>query len=342
MVLDATTWPLGRFIFLLLRIFTGMQVRVSPHQRGRLLNLVGAILIFFMVRLAFPLAFSPVRHALNTTVLLLPCNAACAEPLECPSCPPCGSTAAGHADSGSLSAKSMGLVPSHPAPVVPSKDEVMALFAGKPKCQQAVREGHAANKFNGQFSQDWFAFVNFWNTPYYGYTDTSRRANLAKGFYVDVGANHPFKHSNTWFLDECLGWKGICVEANPEMAELLRAQRSCEVVEACAHPSRKSVSFQTKAGKDSVYGQIVEDSDIYKKQQGRLGQGTVNIEVPCHPLHEILSQRGINHVDFMSLDIEGAELGALVSAHLDKVQIDTITMENNFDIMEQRWFPLRK
>lgn len=36
-------------------------------------------------------------------------------------------------------------------------------------------------------------------------------------------------------------------------------------------------------------------------------------------LHSVASAPSVTHVDFMSLDIEGAELGALVSAKLDKV-----------------------
>lgn len=30
-----------------------------------------------------------------------------------------------------------------------------------------------------------------------------------------AGANHFQTISNTWFLDKCMGWKGICVEPNP-------------------------------------------------------------------------------------------------------------------------------
>lgn len=44
------------------------------------------------------------------------------------------------------------------------------------------------------------------------------------GFYVDVGANHPFRCSNTALFDE-LGWQGICVEPHPKMVSLLKYYR---------------------------------------------------------------------------------------------------------------------
>ena len=36
----------------------------------------------------------------------------------------------------------------------------------------------------------------------------------SKGFFVDVGAYHPFRFSNT-FLFYCAGWRGINIDATP-------------------------------------------------------------------------------------------------------------------------------
>jgi hypothetical protein len=40
------------------------------------------------------------------------------------------------------------------------------------------------------------------------------------GTYVDVGAYHPYQLSNTAFLDICLGWRGLCIEMNPDRRAL--------------------------------------------------------------------------------------------------------------------------
>ena len=43
------------------------------------------------------------------------------------------------------------------------------------------------------------------------------------GYYVDSGANDATWGSNTWFYDHCLGWKGLCVEAQFKYWHRLRA-----------------------------------------------------------------------------------------------------------------------
>ena len=45
---------------------------------------------------------------------------------------------------------------------------------------------------------------------------------LDSGFYVDVGAFHPFRFSNTAFL-YIMGWNGLNIDANPQGALQLPA-----------------------------------------------------------------------------------------------------------------------
>ena len=44
------------------------------------------------------------------------------------------------------------------------------------------------------------------------------------GTYVEVGSNHPWKHSNTAFFYE-RGWSGIAIDPNPEFASLFSDER---------------------------------------------------------------------------------------------------------------------
>ena len=45
---------------------------------------------------------------------------------------------------------------------------------------------------------------------------------------MDLAANHAVRISNTYVMDRCLGWRGLCIEAN----------------EVCTFPKRKN-SFLT-------------------------------------------------------------------------------------------------
>lgn len=50
----------------------------------------------------------------------------------------------------------------------------------------------------------------------------------ASGFYVDIGAHHPIRYSNTYRL-YLKGWRGINVEPNPEMVKLFKRARPRDI-----------------------------------------------------------------------------------------------------------------
>ena len=52
--------------------------------------------------------------------------------------------------------------------------------------------------------------------------------NQKSGFYVDIGAHHPFRFSNT-FLFYKMGWKGINVDAMPKSMEIFKRFRPRDI-----------------------------------------------------------------------------------------------------------------
>ncbi len=65
---------------------------------------------------------------------------------------------------------------------------------------------------------------------------------IDKGFYVDVGACHPFMYSNTALLYES-GWRGINIEPNPNLMKNFHNHRPLDVNVV------KAISFQEEKGK---------------------------------------------------------------------------------------------
>jgi len=51
------------------------------------------------------------------------------------------------------------------------------------------------------------------------------------------------------------------------------------------------------------------------------------ISVICYPLYSIMLAIGQTHIDYLSLDVEGAELPILKTIPLDKLFIDVILVE---------------
>ena len=62
------------------------------------------------------------------------------------------------------------------------------------------------------------------------------------GYFVDLAANDAVTLSNSYTLEQQYGWKGLCVEPNPEYHTRLLQIRSCEVI-AAAVSSREGQAF---------------------------------------------------------------------------------------------------
>ena len=62
-------------------------------------------------------------------------------------------------------------------------------------------------------------------------------------FFVDLAASSPICGSNTFLLEKAHRWRGLCIEANPHLAQLLRSHRSCATLEVAVDDRVRNVSF---------------------------------------------------------------------------------------------------
>eukprot|EP01091_Cochliopodium_minus_P018853 TRINITY_DN7746_c0_g1_i1.p1 TRINITY_DN7746_c0_g1~~TRINITY_DN7746_c0_g1_i1.p1 ORF type:complete len:330 (+),score=84.10 TRINITY_DN7746_c0_g1_i1:1-990(+) len=146
------------------------------------------------------------------------------------------------------------------------------------------------NGGNSQFYQDKFLFHNIFKYwPMKG----------KKGFYVD-GGSQDWKHiSNGYIFDRCLGWQGICIEAMSRYREGFEKGRTCKFVQKCLNDKRE---IQTHR-----HGADVE-------------------QVECLTFNEIVGNQ--TEIDFLSLDIEGAEFRVLKEIDVSKYKINVILVED--------------
>lgn len=83
-----------------------------------------------------------------------------------------------------------------------------------------------------QFSQDRHLWTNLF-----------RLMKGTPGRFIDSGAAFPRTDSNTYMLDVCQGWTGVCVEGDPAKADLWRRVREnglrrCELEPVCVSERR--------------------------------------------------------------------------------------------------------
>jgi len=143
-----------------------------------------------------------------------------------------------------------------------------------------------------------------------------------RGFFVDVGANHPFSGSQSWHLEQ-LGWRGILVEPQPQLAEQLRQTRKAKVfAAACSSPEN--------AGRRLPF---YVAGPLSALDRGRMAPGSsvdTVIDVPVMTLDELLREAGAPQpLSFLSLDVEGHEIEALRGFDFARWQPRLILIEDH-------------
>lgn len=161
-----------------------------------------------------------------------------------------------------------------------------------------------------------------YHQDYYLYTRHFSRLKR-RGIYLDIAANDPRSASTTYFLDACLGWEGMCVEADPRHTASLRKYRTCHVTSTCVSNSEgQKVSYLIHG----VRGGISETNKNLKELQSleKTGHRT---PMTCTTVRRIMQENGVTHVDYLSLDVEGHELMVLQGVDWDRAVFKVITVE---------------
>jgi FkbM family methyltransferase len=150
------------------------------------------------------------------------------------------------------------------------------------------------------------------------YLYTKHFAHLQrKGVYWDVAANDAIEISNTFFMDRCLGWPGVCVEANPRYFGKLTSARSCLVVPTCMSSRAERVVFRLSGAVGGV------ESTVKTRKKAE----DINVEIECVTGALIAKKTGVKVVDFMSLDVEGHELMVLKGIDWEETRINVVSSE---------------
>lgn len=149
------------------------------------------------------------------------------------------------------------------------------------------------------------------------------------GVFVDVGANDPFKDSQTWHLEQ-LGWTGVLIEPLPELAARLRAhRRACVVEAACSSPERAG-----QTGTLQVAGAF---SSLQPRLRVAGARAQTEIPVALQTLDAILQASGIAQIDLLSIDVEGHELEVLRGFSIERYKPRLVLIEDHaYDLSRHR------
>ena len=134
-----------------------------------------------------------------------------------------------------------------------------------------------------------------------------------KGYFIDLAANDAVEFSNTLALERA-GWDGLCIEPNPSYWYGL-SHRKCKVAGALVGATKSKVKVKFRG----VFGGIVGKLD--EKLANRKKEPNAPVEERyTAPLIEVLQKFNVPFtIDYLSLDVEGAEYLIMKDFPFDKV-----------------------
>jgi FkbM family methyltransferase len=147
------------------------------------------------------------------------------------------------------------------------------------------------------------------------------------GFFVEVGAADGRTHSNTYILERDYDWTGIVVEANPEYLPALRHNRKCLCVQSCVDATSGEIDFYCRG---FLGGIIDHDTDNARHKRGALIDAHRDriVRLKTFSLQQLLEAHDAPpSIDYLSLDVEGAEHRILSTFPFDRFRFECLTVE---------------
>lgn len=172
------------------------------------------------------------------------------------------------------------------------------------------------------------AIIKFLNNNYW--------KDKKDGYFIDIGASDGINLSNSQYLER-LGWNGICIEPIPEVFNILKLHRKCDLLNLAITEEEKIYKFlYVKGRRDNNYQMDmlsgIEEYYTEKRMERinteiqRHGGEKIYIDVQGKRFNDIITE---TNIDFVSIDVEGAELPIIKSIDFDKYNIFAFAIENN-------------
>lgn len=148
-------------------------------------------------------------------------------------------------------------------------------------------------------------------------------ADLTNGTYVDVGGGHPVADNvSFWFYLK--GWRGLIVEPQARLAEAyLHIRPRDRVFQGLAGAVDGTVPFHQVEGLHGLSSMNLDAAE----RAGQFGASFRTIDMPMRRLDSLIADAGLTTIDFLKIDVEGAEDQVLAGLDLARVRPRVIVVE---------------
>lgn len=144
-----------------------------------------------------------------------------------------------------------------------------------------------------------------------------------KGFYIDVGCQHPIRNNNTFLLHK-KGWSGINIDLDKDNIDLFNTSRPTDV--------NINVAVSDKVGEvDLFFYHKKSPINTIDKKTSEFQKAKVSSikKIQTNTLNNIISSSKFNDktFDLLSVDVEGHELNVFKGMDLYKYSPNVIVAE---------------
>lgn len=146
------------------------------------------------------------------------------------------------------------------------------------------------------------------------------------GFYLDVGCSHYKDGSTTFYLEEHLGWRGIGIDAQPGYGVAWRQHRpnSKYVWRAVSDKTGETLILHQAGG---ISATELDTKNLEHWKSVKDGIKTREMKVKTITLDDLLDREGVTKIDFLSMDINGAEPYALAGFDIERFKPRLVHIE---------------
>ncbi len=164
-----------------------------------------------------------------------------------------------------------------------------------------------------------------------------------RGRYLDIGANHPFLDSNTYFF-YLRGWRGTTIEptetGHRRIVELRPEDLNLRTAASDQDGTLRFFEVERDGDQTGLSTSDAATAREHERQGFRVREHTV----PSRTIASILVEHDLPPVDLVSLDVEGHELAVLKGIPLDRWRPEIFVIESTEPLHEApsytAWEPL--
>ena len=150
--------------------------------------------------------------------------------------------------------------------------------------------------------------------------------NQPKGFYIDIGANHPKMHSNSYLFYK-KGWRGINVDAAPGSMQLFSVfrKRDINLERPVSDKVEKLTYFMFDQPRVNTFSEDLANERTRTTTYKIIDRVEIETSTLKKILDEYLPEK--TTIDFMSIDVEGFDYRVLLSNDWEKYIPRVIVVE---------------